>query len=402
MSYDFLYGSAIGGAFLVFVYVLIIFLLSSQKLLTKNLFFVISFALLARTIAVNFYASSPSDSSVTFFPNATLVFNGVGEPFVYFFTGILKAIGFTTLLSQFYFCNALGFLGTYFYFKLYVQLAKNIKFTSREYHYSFAYCVIWLWPSFVFWTTGLVKDSGMFLALSMIFYGAICFRKHKVKALSLLVFGLSFVWLARPQIYAVLLGAILMLNFSSRKISMKMRIFIVGLLLIFIIWFLPVILRYGRVAEISDITSRGIQLQTFQSQGTAISVPTHDPVLMLFFLPYTMAANLFLPLFFGITNIMGVVASIENLFFLYLCYIYFKYRPIFIRLVSLSSSQLVKYIELYLLFGCGFLGMANTNLGLAMRQKTMYTGPFLVLLMLVMLLKRRDKIRQVNSVKVSK
>ena len=176
MGYEFIYSNCIGISFFVLVFIIIIFFIGSGRLLTTKLSIIVFTALLAHIIAVNVYELSPSDSSANYFPNATLVFHGFGTDFAQLVSGVLKEIGFTTLLSQYYFSNAIGFLGAYFYFRTYVHFAKTAGFTHREYDHLVPYSLIWLWPSFMLWSTGVGKDSFMFLSISLIFYSLSIFN----------------------------------------------------------------------------------------------------------------------------------------------------------------------------------------------------------------------------------
>lgn len=129
--------------------------------------------------------------------------------------------------------------------------------------------------------------------------------------------------------------------------------------------------------------------------ATSISVPTDNIYLMGLFLPYMMLANLLLPLFLGSKNLIIIISSIENLYFLYITLKYLMHRRIW-RILRRKIS-LINFFMIYFLVGLAFLGMINTNLGLAMREKMMYVPAFLIIVMLVYSYKRIIAIRDVFS-----
>lgn len=377
---NFLYGSVVGGSFIFFIFMLIIFLLSTDRLLTKKLLIIIAIAFVLRVITLNFYALTPTDSSISYFPDATLVFGGFGSHFASYISGILKLLGFETLLSQYYFSNAMGFLGGYFYFKVYLFICRDANFSHREYDHCGAYALIWLWPSSLLWTTGIGKDSLMYLCLAIFLYGATIIRFQKIKAIFLWIISLFLIWMLRPQIFIPLVGALFLLSLFSQKISIQIRLFILVIFVVAIIYLLPEILQYGRVQGVGDIAARAVQSQGYLSSGTAIFLPTQNSHLVFFFLPYTMLANLFFPIFLGIRNVTGAFASVENLILLFLVWQYIRMKSVFFVVFSSRTQLFVKYIQFYLVGGIAVLGLLNVNLGLAMREKLMFTAPFLVLL----------------------
>jgi len=91
----------------------------------------------------------------------------------------------------------------------------------------------------------------------------------------------------------------------------------------------------------------------------------------------------------GVKNLIGVIASVENLVLLYLTWHYCKYRRFLYQFFSTRYQQLLKYMEFYLLMGIGFLGLLNTNLGLAMREKIMFTAPFMLLIAMSFLVSKK-------------
>ena len=108
---------------------------------------------------------------------------------------------------------------------------------------------------------------------------------------------------------------------------------------------------------------------------------TKDPKFVLFALPYNFTMNLVMPMFIFARNIVGYTASLENVFLVYLIYRFWKKR----RVYQLIKNKL-KPVKLYMSFfivGMSFMSLINTNLGLAMRQKSMYMPFLLVIMMLV-------------------
>lgn len=376
------YGIFSGLFCLLITLIFILYRLSTFKLLTNKLLTIIVISFVCHIVATQVYYLIPSDSAVNFFPNASLKAFGFGTKMAYFISALLKNIGFTTLLSQLYFSNAMGLLGSYFQCCLYILLARECGVQDKNHSY-IVYSIIWLWPSFVFWTTGIGKDSLMFLGVSIFFTALKLYKYHFKKSVVLLLFSTIILWMLRPQIFMPIFFAVFLVNFFSNKISLKSKIITVLLVTGFISIMMPNILLYGAKTHefnLLSIESHALTLQSAQAIGTSFSPPTQNPKYLLLFLPYTACANLFFPLFIGIKNLIGFFASIENILFIFLLYNYIVFRSKFLDPLTLSTQKFIKYAEFYFISGIALLGLINTNLGLAMRQKIMFISPLIILI----------------------
>jgi hypothetical protein len=163
--------------------------------------------------------------------------------------------------------------------------------------------------------------------------------------------------------------------FSKKSTLFKMLIFAVIVLLLFL--FVPFLLHFGGVdfsgaGNVSAIASRASANLNHQQTGTSIHLMV-TPSNVFYALPITTLANAFLPLGIYVNGFNTLWSSIENLFLLYIVCFYWKQRRCWIK------TPLFVFMVLWFIAGMLWLGLLNTNLGLAMREKIMYDQGLLVL-----------------------
>ena len=147
------------------------------------------------------------------------------------------------------------------------------------------------------------------------------------------------------------------------------------------------------IVDLDHIASKAQTQQLLLSQGSSFPYPaTKNTWVTLLLLPYGLIMNLVMPLFIFANNITGVLASIENIFLVYLLYQFIRARKTF-RLIKLQLEP-VKVCFYFFVVGMAFMGLSNTNLGLAMRQKSMYVPAFLVIAMLVWAYQKQGRVKQ--------
>ncbi len=328
-----------------------------------------------------------------YFVNATTTYTGTGYFFALFILGYLKLflVG-DSILGAFLFFASLGFLGSVFYLLTYKILLDRL---SDGYRYFlvdpkillFPALLLLCWPSYFFWSAGLVKDSFAFLSIG-IFLFFFAQRRINIFSLSLLLIASLMGFLVRPYLFIIIVVAGIIFVLMGSKWNMFAKIGIIVLITCIIALLMPVLQDYGRMVHGGGdtISSYVIRQQTNMSIGTSIPVPTRNPYLIFLFVPYLIFANLFLPLFIGARNLLGMVGSFENLYLLWLVVFFYKNRKIWSYIKN--KIRLAQFFMLFFLVGMGCLGIMCTNLGLGMREKMMYVPAFLILVMLVYAYKR--------------
>ncbi len=342
------------------------------------------------------YSLMLTDSLVQFFPNATPRFNGFNTSFVFnivwyvrkFFTG-------DSYIGTVYFFSAFAFLGSILWYLLYIQLAQRLNISNQK--YTFPALVLMCWPSYLFFTAGIGKDSLCFFLIPLILLSLnqVLYQKEKSAMMVInLVFSILFLTLIRPYLLMIFVGAYFLSTFKGiTKLS--------GFRVILILCSLPVLYfvahwvgtaQGGMTSiEIADIAARATRQQGLLNVGTTFPMLSTNPIIVVLLLPYSFTMNLTMPLFVFAHNLTGLFASFENAVLVYLLYTFWKDRKIF--KILKNKIEPVKLCFSFFIVGMAFLGLINTNLGLAARQKSMYVPAFLVVAMLVWLYKKQMKRR---------
>ncbi|MDC0534204.1 hypothetical protein OAO18_00170 [Francisellaceae bacterium] len=351
---------------------------------------------IAHFIASYAYSLIPSDSFNQFFTEANINYFSVGTQFIKNLTWYVREyVTGDSYLGTLYFFSVFAFIGSVLWFCLYLRIAQLLSVRVRQ--QIFPALVIMCWPSFLFFTSGIGKDSlsYFFIPLICLAWLEIIYIKRNIACMCiiLLLSGLVLT-LIRPYLAMVFMGALYLSTFKGVRSLTFLRILgiviIVPIALFVVQWVLS---KQGGIHDISvtSIAERALAQKENLSKGTSFPILSDQPILVLLLLPYSMLMNLIMPLFVFANNITGLIASFENLFLLGLIFYFWKNRKIFKNLCS--RCHMVKLTFCFFIVGMAFLGLINTNLGLAMRQKSMYLPALLVVIMLVWQFKKQSRIK---------
>jgi len=331
-----------------------------------------------------------------YFYNASPALNRiVGTAFVKYIVWWLRFLFFGELYFGAYsFFIFIGFLGSMFYFLCFRELFLRLQ---RIYGYAFniqrlrwGYFLVMCWPASLFWASNLGKDSLAYFSLSLFFLSLVRLNKNKLYILLLLAAALlSFC--IRP--YLVLVGTMgfFFWHFLERKENANLLVRVVVFFLIAILgaFFAGMIAKFGGFEYSMDsILQKGLHQQQSLAVGTSIPILANDKMLMLIFIPYMMFANMFFPLFFFAKNLVGIIATCQNFLLLTLCYKFIKKK---FERSCMKKIPIIGYMFWFFVSGMGLLGMTNTNLGLADREKIMYLMPLLIVILLTLSLRSLAK-----------
>ncbi len=298
-------------------------------------------------------------------------------------------------LSAFFFSSVLSYFADLLYVLSFFEILKRLEIKIDIRLLFFPLFLFLFWPSHLYFSMGLIKDSGAYFCIALLTYTLLSFRSHSGIKLILLVFALTLAFIIRPYFVVILFFASCLSFFFSKQMSLAKRSLILLILALLLFLASGLLLKMGHlnVASLEAIGGRFVKNQVDQATGTSIPVPTTDPLLTFLFLPYLFLANLFLPLFIFANNFSGILASFENLIFIYICYLGIKHRQYWT--VLKQKMPALSFLFYFSLSGLGFMSLINTNLGLAMRQKTMYVPIlFLVICSLIFLSKLKSGERQ--------
>ncbi|MCL6261249.1 hypothetical protein M3O96_19260 [Aquiflexum sp. TKW24L] len=233
--------------------------------------------------------------------------------------------------------------------------------------------LILLLPSLHFWSSGIGKDSLVFLFMSMLFYGMRDLRKYVV------LVGVSAVLLyhVRPHMAFIVLfsAAVLLILDSKLHLSYKLIFFMfamVGFVFIF-----DEVLKFLKIEELSAESIEGRFAFTSEnlSYGKSFVDMSGYPY------PLKVLTFLYRPLFFDAHNFSSLLNSVENLISLLLTVAVFaRVNPL--KGYQKSPNAVKIMILTFLIASISFAG-ALSNFGIMVRMKNMTFIYFLFFLIYI-------------------
>ncbi|OBU38014.1 hypothetical protein [Photobacterium phosphoreum] len=338
----------------VFTYFLKVEKIFSLVLFLWHLFFSLVFCLLI-------IITKHGDAITYFYNTREYVFDhlGVGTYFVVFLTQVLR-----WFLDSFWAISVLfgvsGYIGSLF---LYAALKES----AGHFFYSNIYkLLIYLFvflPSLNLWTSGIGKDSIIYMALCIIIWTLL----NPIKRKYFILFSILLIAFIRPHIAMLLLGSISLsiVLFSNIKISLKLIMLTFSLVLLS--------LSYSFVLEYVGVGDRGIsgvnkyiesREESNLNGGGAVNLAN-----MNFFMK--LVTYLYRPFLFEGSSLGFLLSSVDNL--ILVCLTIYLIRFFKVSFLSIFS---IRFSFIYFLFALIVLSATTANLGISMRQKWMLL-PFL-------------------------
>ena len=352
------------------------------------------------------YTLRVGTDSLFYFYYGTTKF-GFNYYFAQFLLGYAKKyILGNSFLGAFLLSGMIGWIASIYLVLTYKVLLDKISGHAQRGFYNSKYLVLpvfllFCWPSYFFWSAGLIKDNFSFIAMAVTLF---TIAKGKFKLPSLLIWAFVCIpaFIGRPYLVIIFGVSVFIYVVIGNKMDAKYKLILFLLFGVTFIFVKSTLLQFMSFVHFSgglslqSIGEYAIRQQTYMSTGSSIPVPTHNPYLMFLFIPYLFAANLFLPLIVGARNLIGMVASIENLYLLFWVCWFLKHWSAWKNLIA--QLKIVKLLLIYFLFGMSCLCIMSTNFGLSMREKELYVPALLI----CMFLTKAYYKMQAHSVKTSK
>jgi len=234
----------------------------------------------------------------------------------------------------------------------------------------FALLVVFL-PGASFWSVAIGKDAPALLGVGLLSWAALNIRKRWMA----LLLGIFSVVLVRPHIVAVILVGLALATLmvgKLRPLNKIVVVFVIAVPAVFAFRFAMASIGLGDFGAFSSVDEFIDYRQSVNMDGGS-SIDISSMVL-----PVQMFFYAFGPLFFGASGLMGLVASVENAFLLFLVAMSAKN-------VLRKKSSLPPFAKWFFLFyGLSLwvvFALTTANLGIALRQKWMFM-PMLLLFFL--------------------
>ena len=344
------------------------------------------------SIIARFFLDHPRDFVSIYFDTPHVA--ELGEQIVFYEQP--RALLFSKIISFFYvltggnywmisaFLSLLNFVCIYF---LVTELNKSYSEIRNAVKISFYFL-----PTFVFWTSGLLKESLTIGVMAVAFALVLRFIRTKDTTYSLwmyLVFLLWLLWelkyyyaaIAIPLLIAMLLYDLVLKRYSIYPIFI-LAIFSLGILLVST-------LHYNlNLSRVFNVMYENYQLGIQNSENGIIRYYCFDGNWLGFLLnsPIALFSGLFRPTIFESNNVWQLIVALENL--VVFCFLVIGLWKT--RLQISGSNPLVIVALLFVVSLATLLAYTTPNLGTLSRYKEGY-WPIFVLLVLVLFLKQQKR-----------
>lgn len=260
--------------------------------------------------------------------------------------------------------NVIGFVGLLLFAKALLAIIPVHWRTTRR----LARAIVFL-PGLSYWSAALGKDAIAFCAAGLVVYASADIRKRP----RLFVAGMLLMLAIRPHIAILIAMAGTVAVLLDRHVALGRRVAIAAAGGLFLALLFPFVKEYIGLGAVTSVLGLEDAIDIRQNAnllgGGAIDIQQLSFGSQLF-------AYMFRPLFFDVKNTLGVVASFENAILLG---IVAGSVVMLFALIRRQATFFVRFNLLYALSGWGVLAMLTSNLGISVRQKTMFLPSLLAL-----------------------
>ncbi len=298
------------------------------------------------------------------------LFNGEGTMFMYAFNFM-----FSNLLNMSYLSNTLlyslfGFMGLTFFYLVAKQTVPFNKIISGY----VVFPLIFFLPNLHFWSSGVGKDTILFLCIGMFVYGLM----KPMTRIPLILVAALLTMAIRPHILLFLLVGFGMAYILGGKISGFQRFAFSVVLLGIGLAILPSVMEFAKIEEASvesfdKFSEAKAGVLSRASTGSAVDISSYPFPLKVF-------TFWFRPLFFDVRNINGLIASIENLIILLIFIKAMRNNPV---KAFKEAPFVIKGLVFFLIVGTLAFSQSMGNVGIMIRMRNMFLPGMLIYLMWV-------------------
>lgn len=304
----------------------------------------------------------------------------LGTGVLIYFVQYLKGLIGGTYLDYFMMFHAIGFCGVALLMRVFEEIYIGLRTEQQPF-----VLLLLLLPSVQFWTGAIGKDSPLFLAACLSLWAAVNIRKRWIAMGA----AVTLMMLIRPHIALVALIAAAIALLFDKQFSKLVRT-----------GFLFVALIAGAVA-VATIQS-ALRLDLTDADSISTFLEARDSVAMSAAGGNTsvqgsfgvrMVSLLFRPFFFDVEELFGYIASVENGFLMLIFATLFARIPTVIALFR--RSPFIRYAITFSVGVAVVLALAYYNVGLGLRQRTMFLPGLLVLFVAILAIRaeRREELR---------
>lgn len=314
---------------------------------------------------------------------------GEGTEFMRAFNFIPAHILGMSFLSNTMFYSMLGSFGMSYFFLI---AARTIPYNKIINGYVLFPLVFFL-PNLHFWSSGVGKDTILFLCIAMFVYGLM---KPLTRVPLIVIAGLLSMAI-RPHITLFLLVGFGMAYIFGGKISGFQRIVFSVVLIGIGLAILPSVMQFAKIEEASvesfdSFAQAKAGVLSRASTGSAIDISSYP-------FPLKVLTFWFRPFFFDVRNINGLVASLENLILVILFVKAMKSQP---GKAFKAAPFVIKGLVFFLLVGTLAFSQSLGNVGIMIRMRNMFLPGFLIYILWIFSYQQQKKHEEIRLLKQHK
>lgn len=312
---------------------------------------------------------------------------GEGTEFMRAFNYIPAHVLGMSFLSNTMFYSMFGSFGITFFFLI---AARTIPYNSVFKGYAL-FPLIFFLPNLHFWSSGVGKDTTLFLCIAMFCYGLM----KPMQRIPLIVIAGLLSMAIRPHITLFLMVGFGLAYVFGGKVSGFQR-FAFSVVLIGIgLAILPSVMEFAKIEDASAesfdkfatgkaaVLSRG-------TTGSAIDISSYP-------FPLKVLTFWFRPFFFDARNINGLIASLENLILVILFVKVMRTNPI---AAFKAAPFVIKGLVIFLMVGTLAFSQSLGNLGIMIRMRNMFLPGMLIYILWVFSYQQQQRSMLMQQLKI--
>jgi hypothetical protein len=283
-----------------------------------------------------------------------------------------------TLLFGFF-----GFMGLAYF---YVIAIKTIPFNFKLGRYS-VFPLVFFLPNLHFWSSGVGKDSLLFLSIGMFSYALLSLSKRFL----LIIISLSLAFFIRPHMVLFMLLTFGLAYTINSNVGGAKRFFLSALLIGGGIIILPSVLEFVKVEDIStesveEFSEDKSALLSREGTGSSLGASASFPAKLFAFY--------FRPFFFDANSLTALIASFENLILFILGIKALRRKPL---LAFKKAPFIVKGFLIFMLIGSIAFSLALGNVGIMIRMRNMFLPGFIIFILWTLSYAHERKLKSQNK-----
>ena len=250
----------------------------------------------------------------------------------------------------------------------YLALNENVKLKPVWYNLTPTE-LVFLLPNLHFWSSSLGKGSVILLGLGLFIFGLSRFNRRS-RAI-LIISGSLLTLMIRPHIFLTLVTSVMIGIFITRSgIKPYIKWLIFSIAVILFLYLSQDVMKFTNTDSLDVLSSNTIshRAEELSKSKSGIDISNYNLAMKMF-------TFWFRPLFIDATGIMGLIVSIENLFYLF-------FFAVIIKSAIQNWSDWNGWFRISVfifILGSFILAQVTGNLGIAIRQKAQFMPFFFII-----------------------